>query len=124
MFLRRKKEPNALHVPKKLYLCSVKQKTTIVLSILGYGVMVTQQILVLFFLVRIRVAQLLFAAFSRRKQRVIGLWCNGNTTDSGPVFLGSNPSSPTKRCSELSGHLFCFLFILSVFDEFLFTIIL
>ena len=57
MFLRRKKEPNALHVPKKLYLCSVKQKTTIVLSILGYGVMVTQQILVLFFLVRIRVAQ-------------------------------------------------------------------
>ena len=25
----------------------------------------------------------------------IGLWCNGNTTDSGPVFLGSNPSSPT-----------------------------
>ena len=24
-----------------------------------------------------------------------GLWCNGNTTDSGPVFLGSNPSSPT-----------------------------
>ena len=31
---------------------------TIVLSILGYGVMVTQQILVLFFLVRIQVAQL------------------------------------------------------------------
>ncbi len=24
-----------------------------------------------------------------------GLWCNGNTTDSGPVFLGSNPGSPT-----------------------------
>ena len=24
-----------------------------------------------------------------------GLWCNGNTTDSGPVFLGSSPSSPT-----------------------------
>ena len=29
------------------------------------------------------------------KQSIIGLWCNGNTTDSGPVFLGSNPSSPT-----------------------------
>ena len=28
--------------------------------ILGYGVMVTQQILVLFFLVRVRVAQLIF----------------------------------------------------------------
>ena len=27
----------------------------------------------------------------------IGLWCNGNTTDSGPVILGSNPGSPTKR---------------------------
>ena len=27
----------------------------------------------------------------------IGLWCNGNTTDSGPVFLGSNPSSPTTK---------------------------
>ena len=25
----------------------------------------------------------------------IGLWCNGNTTDSGPVILGSSPSSPT-----------------------------
>ena len=33
------------------------KKTTIVLLTLGYGVMVTQQILVLFFLVRIRVAQ-------------------------------------------------------------------
>lgn len=25
----------------------------------------------------------------------IGLWCNGNTTDSGPVIPGSNPGSPT-----------------------------
>ena len=24
-----------------------------------------------------------------------GLWCNGNTTDSGPVIPGSNPGSPT-----------------------------
>ena len=29
-----------------------------------------------------------------------GLWCNGNTTDSGPVFLGSSPSSPTKSTSN------------------------
>ena len=28
--------------------------------------------------------------------RNIGLWCNGNTTDSGPVIPGSNPGSPTK----------------------------
>ncbi len=26
---------------------------------------------------------------------VIGVWCNGNTTDSGPVILGSSPSTPT-----------------------------
>ena len=25
----------------------------------------------------------------------IGLWCNGNTTDSGPVISGSNPDNPT-----------------------------
>ena len=31
--------------------------------------------------------------------RKIGLWCNGNTTDSGPVFPGSNPGSPTERVS-------------------------
>ena len=29
-------------------------------------------------------------------KKIIGLWCNGNTTDSGPVILGSNPGSPTK----------------------------
>ena len=27
----------------------------------------------------------------------IGIWCNGNTTDSGPVILGSSPSIPTQR---------------------------
>ena len=25
----------------------------------------------------------------------LGIWCNGNTTDSGPVILGSSPSIPT-----------------------------
>ena len=37
----------------------------------------------------------------------IGLWCNGNTTDSGPVIPGSNPGSPTKpsdKCRD--GFLF------------------
>ena len=29
-----------------------------------------------------------------------GLWCNGNTTDSGPVFLGSNPGSPTEKIAQ------------------------
>ena len=27
----------------------------------------------------------------------IGIWCNGNTTDSGPVIPGSNPGSPTNH---------------------------
>ena len=27
----------------------------------------------------------------------IGLWCNGNTADSGPAFPGSSPGSPTKK---------------------------
>ena len=30
-------------------------------------------------------------------QNVIELWCNGNTTDSGPVILGSNPGSSTRN---------------------------
>ena len=30
-------------------------------------------------------------------QNVIELWCNGNTTDSGPVILGSNPGSSTEK---------------------------
>ena len=27
--------------------------------------------------------------------KIIGLWCNGNTTVFGAVFLGSSPSRPT-----------------------------
>ena len=30
----------------------------------------------------------------------IGLWCNGNTTDSGPVIPGSNPGSPTQHTDK------------------------
>lgn len=29
--------------------------------------------------------------------RFLGLWCNGNTADSGPAFPGSSPGSPTKK---------------------------
>ena len=28
---------------------------------------------------------------------LIGVWCNGNTADSGPAFPGSSPGTPTKR---------------------------
>ena len=30
-------------------------------------------------------------------ERDIELWCNGNTTDSGPVIPGSNPGSSTEK---------------------------
>ena len=33
-----------------------------------------------------------------------GRWCNGNTTDSGPVIEGSSPSRPTKE--DLGNRVF------------------
>ena len=30
-------------------------------------------------------------------QNKFGVWCNGNTADSGPAFPGSSPGTPTKR---------------------------
>ena len=46
----------------------------------------------------------------------IGVWCNGNTTDSGPVILGSSPSTPTekKKASETEAFLFYSLFSASI----------
>ena len=40
--------------------------------------------------------------------RIIGLWCNGNTTVFGAVFQGSSPCRPTKSLSEMKGF---FVFI-------------
>ena len=61
-----------------------------------------------FILVRKRLKQMyeIFSEFSLQlknkvlllhHQNVIELWCNGNTTDSGPVILGSNPGSSTEK---------------------------
>ena len=56
--------------------------------------------------------ELFFIFFKQKKSKIIcftkkrctfashlsiGLWCNGNTADSGPAFPGSNPGSPTKK---------------------------
>ena len=41
-------------------------------------------------------------------ERDIELWCNGNTTDSGPVIPGSNPGSSTKKTALLKCGLFVF----------------
>ena len=46
--------------------------------------------------------------------KIIGLWCNGNTTDSGPVIPGSNPtnlpyvSQKTTKIASFSGFLLLF----------------
>ena len=37
-----------------------------------------------------------------------GIWCNGNTADSGPAFPGSSPGIPTKRERNLRVALFLF----------------
>ena len=51
-------------------------------------------------------------------QTFIGIWCNGNTTDSGPVILGSSPSIPTHKITKcLSSSLgdFCIFEIPELF---------
>ena len=53
---------------KKQYLCSVKNGTGGSVERLDYGVMVTQQILVLFFQVRVLVVQL-------KSDRFLSLFC-------------------------------------------------
>ena len=40
-------------------------------------------------------------AFHKKGVRDIGVWCNGNTTDSGPVILGSSPSTPTRKSRRM-----------------------
>ena len=62
--------------------------------------MVTLQILVLSFLVRVRVSQLRLLKIGLIE--FIGIWCNGNTTDSGPVIPGSSPGIPTHMVRHLS----------------------
>ncbi len=41
---------------------------------------------------------------------MIGLWCNGSTTDFDSVCLGSNPGNPTKPfgLGNVFPGLFCF----------------
>ncbi len=39
----------------------------------------------------------------------IGIWCNGNTADSGPAFPGSSPGIPTKALNEKSSSVFLYI---------------
>ena len=42
-----------------------------------------------------------------RLQYKIGIWCNGNTADSGPAFPGSSPGIPTKKSAIFRGCALC-----------------
>ena len=35
------------------------------------------------------------------QSKSIGIWCNGNTADSGPAFPGSSPGIPTTKKKEI-----------------------
>lgn len=51
-----------------------------------------------------------------QQQKDIGIWCNGNTTDSGPVIPGSNPGIPTKSIFLLE-RCFFVLYNLAILDD-------
>ena len=90
--------------------------------ILGYGVMVTLQILVLSFLVRVRVSQLRLLKIGLIE--FIGIWCNGNTTDSGPVIPGSSPGIPTREHLSFRKMLFSYIYLLGIGENFAFYYVL
>ncbi len=90
--------------------------------ILGYGVMVTLQILVLSFLVRVRVSQLHHSGILLKRK--IGIWCNGNTTDSGPVIPGSSPGIPTREHLSFRKMLFSYIYLLGIGENFVFYSVL
>ena len=48
----------------------------------------------------------------------IGVWCNGNTTDSGPVILGSSPSTPTEEIAKSLNYQALSDFSISLFSYF------
>ena len=44
-----------------------------------------------------------FAPAKRNKSVLkakFGVWCNGNTADSGPAFPGSSPGTPTQKIAK------------------------
>ncbi len=77
--------------------------------------MVTLQILVLSFLVRVRVSQLHHSGILLKSK--IGIWCNGNTTDSGPVIPGSSPGIPTREHLSFRKMLFSYIYLLEIEGE-------
>ena len=84
--------------------------------------MVTLQILVLSFLVRVRVSQLRLLKIVLIE--FIGIWCNGNTTDSGPVIPGSSPGIPTREHLSFRKMLFSYIYLLGIGENFAFYYLL
>ena len=50
-----------------------------------------------------------FAPAIRKLHPQFGVWCNGNTADSGPAFPGSSPGTPTRRKASNIWKLFFLL---------------
>ncbi len=73
IFLKKNMETLAMFEICRTFAAS-NEKDDVQHVILGYGVMVTQQILVLFFLVRVRVAQLHFMMRSSRRGYHHSVW--------------------------------------------------
>ena len=48
-----------------------------------------------------------------QRKTSIGIWCNGNTTDSGPVILGSSPSIPTSQRISFEVRFFIYLYMMN-----------
>ena len=46
------------------------------------------------------------STFAPAKQKCMGVWCNGNTADSGPAFPGSSPGTPTEKKVSLGKPFF------------------
>lgn len=54
----------------------------------------------------------------------IGIWCNGNTTDSGPVIPGSSPGIPTREHLSFRKMLFSYIYLLGIGENFAFYYVL
>ena len=96
----RKKCRKALYVPKSCTFAPSKQKDDNRSLILGYGVMVTQQILVLFFLVRVRVAQLHLLHSHGENKALLGYGVMVTQQILVLFFLVRVRVAQQKRCSE------------------------
>lgn len=66
----------------------------------------------------------LHSQFRNEYARNFGVWCNGNTTDSGPVIPGSSPGIPTREHLSFRKMLFSYIYLLGIGENFAFYYLL